>query len=203
MALITLFHGPKARDEAVLWAETTGRLLAPADGGTFKVDAARDVAKLIDTIPMGTKVGTLVIGPMDHATAEASDALLKRLEECNIRYVHPALWAEDLERVSMTIQSRTIPRWCPAVPGFEPEAPFIPVAATLCDAALRGRVASIIETLAENEGSEAEILAASAHVLRSKEEWDLEARLRLWVRLREALVGTPSRRSTLAAFLGA
>lgn len=206
MGAIILFHGPRGREEAVLWAEATGRLLVPADGGgtggKLKVEVTRNMLELLGAAPVGDRIGTLVIGPMDNMASDAaSDALLKALEECNTSLVWPALWAEDIGRVYPTIQSRTVERWCPARPGFEPEAPFIPVATTLCDAAIRGRVAAIIETLGENEGSETELLAASAIVLRNRDEWDLEARLRLWVSIRGALAAPVTRRSTLAAFL--
>lgn len=163
--------------------------------------SSREIVDLLGSTPVGDKIGTMVIGPMDDFTSGTSDILLKALEEFNPLLVWPALWAEDVGDVPDTILSRVLERWCPPIPGFEPEAPFIPAATSLCDAALRGRVASIIETLTDNEGSEREILAASATVLRRENDWDLEDRLRLWVSIRGALAGVVTRRSTLAAFL--
>lgn len=201
MGSITLFHGPRAREEGIAWAEATGRLLTPPGGDTLKIEASREMITFLGNIPIGDKIGCLLIGPMDEATEAASDALLKSLEECDTRYVYPAVWATHIGNVEPTIRSRTIEKWCPPPPGVWTEGPYMPAATALCAAALKGRTASVIETLAENEGAEEGLLMASALALLTMEEEDLGARLRLWASIREALRRAPSRRSLLAAFL--
>jgi DNA polymerase III delta prime subunit len=163
---------------------------------------------MLSAIPIGTSLGMVVIGPMDDTSLEASDALLKTFEEFDSRYVCPVLWAEDEGGVPATIRSRCLRVWCPADPGFSPETPFLKIAEGICDAAIRQRIASVIEHLAEQTGYETELVRASVEVLTRREDWPVEERIKLWGRLRDALGShhgaerplTPL--AVLSAFLG-
>lgn len=195
-----LFHGPTSRDAAMKKADEIGRLVAPPFGDEgLKVDTAREIVERLSTTPIGDAIGVVIVGPFDEVTVEASDALLKLLEEFDPRYIQPILWAGDIESVSGTIRSRCLATWCPAPEGYSPEAPFLGLARSLCEAALRRRVASIIETLAENKGQEDSLLRASCEVLATEESWPLRSRLILWEQIREVLRATRGNPSPLAA----
>jgi hypothetical protein len=62
---------------------------------------------------VGDKPPYVVIGPLDAATPEASDALLKTLEEVMNTPLRIVLWADYLGEVIPTIRSRTHAIWCP------------------------------------------------------------------------------------------
>jgi len=200
-----LFHGPRARAAAVERAASIGRLLSePIGDGGLNIEDSRRVVELFSSVPLGDKLGVVVIGPLDEAvSAEAGDALLKTFEEFDGRYTQPVLWAHDAHRVSGTIRSRCLQEWCPAEPGFSPQAPYIEHAKALCEAALRRRTAAILEYLSEHKKQEGEILRAAAEVLAHQEEWPLEARLTLWESLRGILKHNrdPSPLAAVAAFL--
>jgi hypothetical protein len=184
-----LYHGPRSREIAVDKAMAMGRMLAPPFGDDgLKVAIAREIVETLSSVPLGDQLGTVVIGPFDSATPEASDSLLKVLEEFDGRYLQPLLWAKDAGLVSGTIRSRCLLEWCPSQPGFSPEQPFLERGRKLCESALRRRTASVLELLKENDGCEAELFRASAEILATKEDWNLEVRLRLWESLREHLV---------------
>lgn len=208
----TLFHGPLAREAAVQAAESHGRMLVePLGDDGLKVDVSRQIVERLSAVPLGDAVGTLVIGPVDAATDRAADALLKMLEEFNSKYLMPFLWAEDLGGVQPTIRSRCIQQWCPGRGGATAEGPYLRTAEMLCQAALRRRRAAVIEHLKDNKGIEGNLARAAPEVLARKTDWPLEARLRLWARLRPALMerpgqtgtrrGTPTALQTLVAFL--
>jgi len=201
-----LFHGPQAREAAVAKAKEVGRLLAPPFGEEgLKVAVAREIEEMLSVAPLGDAVGTIVIGPFDKtASVEASDALLKTLEDFDSRYTLPILWAHDAGSVSRTIRSRCLEVWCPAPEGFAPETPYMGEARSLCKAALQRRQAAVIECLAENKGDEVMLLRASCAVLVVEEKWPLDVRLRLWDSIREVLResrGNPSPLGTLSAYL--
>ena len=200
-----LYFGPTAREAASKEAATAGRLLAPPFGDDgLKVETSREIVELLSSSPVGDILGTIVVGPFDDVTPQAGDALLKTVEELDERYLRMFLWALDVEMVSATIRSRCLEVWCPSLPGYSPEAPYLGKARSLCDAALRRKRAAVVEHLKEHKGLELELLRASAEVLTKEEGWPLKARLLLWARIREVLVeskGNPTVLSTLTAFL--
>lgn len=200
-----LFHGPTSRDTAIAEAERIGRLLAePFGDDGLKVETAREIVEMLSTAPIGDKIGTVVIGPFDDVTVQASDAMLKTLEEFDSRFVQPLLWAMDVGSVTGTIRSRCLAQWCPALPGHSPERPYLGAAERLCEAALRRRTAAVIEYLKDNAGLEADLMRASAEVLATKEDWSLDARLLLWESIRKTLIAyrdKPTPLAALAAFL--
>lgn len=200
-----LYHGPTAREAALRSAESEGRLLAPPFGDDrLKVDTSREIVEMLSSAPVGDQIGTIVVGPFDDATPEASDGLLKLLEDFDGRYVLPVLWAKDVGDVAPTIRSRCLEQWCPAPAGHSPEEPHLVAARQLCEAALRRRTAAVVEHLGENKGLETEIVRAACEVLATEEGWRLEARMKLWERIREVLAdsrGNLSQTAMLAAFL--
>jgi hypothetical protein len=108
-----LFHGPGARREVLNEAHRRGRLVSPPIGDDgLKVAEVRAIADLLLSTPVGMQTGIVVIGPMDRATREASDGLLKSVEDYT-DVVIPLLWAHDYGEVSPTIRSRCRDRWCP------------------------------------------------------------------------------------------
>ncbi len=105
---VMLFHGPGAEESALDAAHSYGRLIAPPFGSPSgpRKDDARKVAELYRNPPVSDQRGCLVIGPMDLATDEAADALLKMVEEPNADAL-PFLWAADVGSVRPTIRSRS------------------------------------------------------------------------------------------------
>lgn len=150
-------------------------------------------------IPVGDERGSIVIGPLDDASVNATDAMLKAIEEHDTRYVIPVLWATDIGSVIGTIQSRCHAVWCPGDPNVSEEAAFLKIAENLCRAALQRKVLVVVETLKEIEGQEAEVMRASVEVLSKKDNWPIKARLLLWDSLREALLAHNQGMNSLAA----
>ena len=110
----SLFHGPEARDRAVQKAASEGRMvLEPVGDKGLKVEDSRQVVEISLNPGVGDKPPYVVIGPLDAATPEASDALLKTLEEVQNTPLRIVLWADYLGEVIPTIRSRTHAIWCP------------------------------------------------------------------------------------------
>ena len=87
-----LFHGPSARDKAVSLSLEIGRPVGdPVGDKGLKVDDSREIVELASHSGIGDKAPTIVVGPIDQASPEASDALLKTLEE---------LWIDPLSQYS-------------------------------------------------------------------------------------------------------
>lgn len=226
MGSTILFHGPGARAEALDYAESHGRLLTPGEtpdgqfavfGDTSKglyigdpsdkkwyLGSTRYLVEMLSSAPVGDRKGIVVVGAMDgKASVGALDALLKFLEEHDERFVQPILWAWDVGVVRETIRSRCSEKWSPGHPGGGPEVPYMKPAKELCEAALRRKVAAVVEILKENKGSEVELLRASARVLMEAHDWPWPARMTLWERIRPLLSLNPEARvyETLAAYL--
>ena len=108
---VTLFHGPNAQDAAHAAAEEYGRILAVlgSEKGVRK-DDSREMLAIHNMPPASDALGAVVIGPMCLATFEASDALLKIVEEPSA-YTKPFLWANDIGDVPKTIRSRCHSVW--------------------------------------------------------------------------------------------
>ena len=111
-----LFHGPKARDQAVKISEEIGRPISdPIGDQGLKVDDSRLIVNraLVGGSGVGDRPPTVVLGPLDKATPEAADALLKTLEDLADAPLRIFLWADFLSDVSPTIRSRTLHQWSP------------------------------------------------------------------------------------------
>ena len=194
-----LLHGPGAQQEAEDRAERLGRLLIPPVGALgLKTDEAREAIKLMSSTVIGSQLGVLIVGPVDGIRSEATDVLLKPLEEYDALAILPILWARDAGEVSDTIRSRCFEEWCPY--GADPDAPFLDAAVELCKAAIKQDWYAVVEKLDEHKGYERELLAACAAVLaRAKGAgW-----VPLWLGIRSTLrYPNLSKVEALAALLG-
>lgn len=178
-----LYHGPGAREAAILEAHNLGRLLIPPVGDDgLKTEDARMVVELLLSTPVGVKLGTVVIGPMDESVIKAADVLLKTLEEYEGDLVQPILWADDLGSVSPTIRSRCLARWAPPGTETDENESLVSTAWGLVDASVAGNRPVIIELMRSDTERGKALLNALADCLATK--LDDPKHLALWKRLR-------------------
>ena len=192
-----LFHGPGAMGSAHVAADEIGRQVAPpVGGGGLKAEDARQAARLLRMAPMGAASAVLIIGPVDGVRAEATDVLLKPLEEYQVGRTLPILWAHDAGSVPPTVTSRCQLRWCPDGPVAEDS--FVPVAEKLVEAWLAKEMSTIIEVLKEHDDSRDLILLAGVQVIAGMEKKPFK----LWGQLRGVLrVKHPTSVEVLVAWL--
>ena len=141
-----------------------GRPLSdPLGDQGLKVDDSRRVVTLSHNSGVGDKPPSIVIGPLDRATPEASDALLKTLEDLQEAPIRICLWANDLAGVAPTIRSRTFARWCPPTQSYADPLSYLEEdAASLAKAIEDNNYAAIISIVvaAKNPAHLAEALCA-------------------------------------------
>ena len=192
-----LYHGPEARDKAVSHSLKAGRPVSePVGDQGLKVDDSRVIVNLAGDPGVGDKPPTLVVGPLDKATPEASDALLKTLEDLSEAPLQIILWADHLSGVSATIRSRTWERWCPASRTYLSSLAHLEKPAqNLAEAVVRGDGPSVLGTLAEAGKEWPELLEALCLVLPNHLGGSLEERervLSVWEKVRDILDGKGS-----------
>jgi hypothetical protein len=108
-----LFFGPLANTKSLEFASSLGRPFCPPIGVEgLKAEEARELSTLLSDPPRFSGERYILIGPMDQANEFACDALLKVLEEPRTKLIL-VLWAYDVHRVPLTIQSRVTLQWCP------------------------------------------------------------------------------------------
>jgi hypothetical protein len=188
----TLFHGPEARDAAVRLSEEVGHPLSDPVGDTgLKVDDSRIIVALARQPGVGDKPPSLVVGPLDQATPEASDALLKTLEDLTEAPLRLILWADYLTGVIPTIRSRTWAVWCPPSPTYlSPVSYMNDQAEALCEALLAGDEAKMIDRVVEAEKDWPDLLQAlCVHLCGHLEDPHV---IEAWVRIRKVLDGKGS-----------
>lgn len=188
----TLFHGPEARDRAVNLSEEVGHPLSdPVGDAGLKVEDARMIIALAMQSGVGDKPPSLVVGPLDQATPEAADALLKTLEDLTEAPLRIILWADFLSGVIPTIQSRTRAVWCPPGPTYlSPLAHLGEKAEALCGAVLEGDQVKILERLAEADKEWVDLLQALCIPL--SEHLEDPKAIEAWVQIRKVLDGRGS-----------
>ena len=185
MASCFLFHGPGARQAAIAKAHEVGSLAAPPFGDNgLKVDEARAAVRTLLEGSISFELRVIIAGPMDEATPEASDVLLKRIEEFEEDIVQPILWAHDLGDVTATIRSRCLDFWSPREgPEVDNDA-VLGAAWELVNAAREGDCFSLPAKVKSLSKELPELLAAVAEVL--AQDLEDEVNRRLWERLRPA-----------------
>lgn len=180
-----LYHGPGAKEEALAEATRVGRLVAPPIGETgLKVDEARQITDILLSVPVGERLGVVVVGPMDEANPKASDTLLKSLEEFPGEYMVPILWANDLGGVALTIRSRCLERWVPAL-GSKDDDVIVEAAFKMIEATIKKDYVTVVDTAKGYDKREGDLLAALSEALSTKLD-QVEYRA-LWDRLRPVL----------------
>lgn len=177
-------------------AKGLGRLLAVFGSEGLKIAESREIIDMMGNSPVGDQPGVVVIGPMDWARQNATDVLLKTLEEFDPRVVCPVLWAHDESEVSPTIRSRCLRQWCPGEIVTDEEVATR--ARDLVNEALDRRYASVVELLKEQDPRQ--MLEAASDILRER-GIDKTTR-RLWESVRAASKARePSMNEVVAAFL--
>lgn len=199
MTSAVLFHGPLARERALEYAQSEGRLLHdPFGEDGLKIAESREIIELMNGTPLGDQVGVIVVGPMDRALPASTDVLLKTLEEFDPRVFRPVLWAYDEGGVRPTIRSRCVRRWCPGDEIRDEE--LLSRVAGLVEASLSQDRPAVLSFLRETTGPE--VLLAASQVLRDRGVSLTAKELGLWERVREALrVRNPSVNEIKAVFL--
>lgn len=97
--------------EAAQWGRIVGVFGSLQEG--LNIDQMRQASATLAQTPIGDRVCSVVIGPLDSLSVEGIlDVLLKTLEEGTSR-VRGFLWALDEGQVSATIRSRCLEVWCP------------------------------------------------------------------------------------------
>lgn len=201
-----LFHGPGAKEASEAFLPTVGRVLTEPFGQCgLKIEEARQIIELMLDSPLGDDPGVVWVGPLDVAAQNATDVLLKCLEEFDPDIVRPVLWANDLGAVSDTIVSRCLHRWCPESSSKEDQEGLIRIAFELVDAATSGDDLKVVELLLEG-AKDLELyglLESAAQALAVEYKQLVGLRFALWERLRTlGLRKSVSRTELLAAFLG-
>ena len=197
-----LFHGPGARVEVDRQLPQIGRRIADPFGEEgLKIDDARSIIPLMQSASVGDEPGVFLVGPLDLAQQNATDVLLKVIEEFDPDAVRPVLWAHDLGAVSVTIRSRCIHRWCPGAEKSDEEG--MEFAFNLVDAAIKKDRARVIEMLRENKTSPESVIGCCVRVVSFDPDQMTGARYDFWKRLRR-LAGYRhvGKNELLAAFAG-
>ena len=179
-----LFHGPGARQAALLEAKRIGKLVADPFGDKgLKVDEARTFVSLMKSTPVGDGIGVVMAGPMDQAQPRTSDVLLKVVEEFPAHVIRPILWATDLGGVMKTIQSRCLDIWCPITEDLPVDEELEKAALSLVEAHLRCQAWKVPPLVASMKDRLPALLGEMAGVLIPRME---EARVRdLWGHIRD------------------
>lgn len=205
MASCPIFHGPGAREAACRKVGEVGHFIVPpyGDEGLDAKEAREITGHLLNT-PRLSGLGCVVVGPMDEVKSpEASDALLKIIEDFDGEVVLPILWAHDLNRVSLTIRSRCLDIWCPGkVAPSEDDDKFMGLAWDLINKAVEGKsveMPSLIKSL--KDGQMGNLVAALSDVLASQVD-NPEFR-KLWDRIRPVIRwSNPKPVEVLSALMG-
>ena len=193
-----LYHGPESRNFAVdLSLDGCRPVEDPLGDRGLKVDDSRHLVALAQHPGVGDKPPSIVVGPLDRATPEAADALLKTLEDLQDTPLRICLWAEDLSGVIPTIRSRTFQKWCPAQ-GQENPHYLAEEAEGAVRAIGEGNVSGLIRIFKEVE-DRSELAQALCEPLAQAMKDNPQTYLKAWAAIRP-LLGT---KGDLAPILGA
>jgi hypothetical protein len=148
----------------------------PAGEEGLKKDEAKRIVEILSSAPIGSRRGVVVLGPMDLATIDAQDVLLKALEDHREDWVQPILWADDVGGVRPTVVSRCLSEW------VDGEAePLDDEIIHIVDAALDGDLPELLVLLHGYKGKPIEVIRQAARVIAADPS---QTGLDLWGRLR-------------------
>ena len=190
--MAVLFYGPEARDKAIHRADEIGRVLSdPIGDKGLKVADSRRIVELSTQSGVGDRAPSIVVGPLDRATPEAADALLKTLEDLSEAPLRLVLWADDLSEVAPTIRSRTHQVWCPPGPTYlDPLYVYDDQAKELCQAVLAEDPVKILGVLEDVGKDWPDLLRALCVPLSQEVTGDQhEAALNAWLKMKPSLDG--------------
>ena len=197
-----LFHGPLARGEAVAHAAQLGRLVSePIGDDGLKVADSRLIVILSEDAGVGDKLPVVIVGPLDRATPEAGDALLKTLEDLTDAPLQIVLWADYLGGVIGTIRSRSLDRWCP--PDERWVSPFVDqYAEALFSAWEKQDTAACLSVLYERKKDWQALMQGFCEVMAERAP-EKPQTARVWPLLRPLLDGKGSHLNAATALLEA
>lgn len=192
-----LFHGPEARDRGLQKALEVGRMVGdPIGDSGLKVADSRAIVQLALSPGVGDRPPCVLVGPLDSATPEAADALLKTLEEISVYPLRIILWTDFLGGVIPTIRSRTLHIWCPpSATWLDPLSYMDEPAKKLKEAMASKNWAKVITLVRESAKDWPDLLTAYCSML------DPLSDALLWERVRPALSGRGSYLVALDALL--
>ena len=197
-----LFHGPGAKQAALSHIQNIGGwMMAPPIGEEgLKVADAREVTELLLSPPVGDcALGVVLIGPVDRATPDALDALLKPIEEFGAATI-PVLWAHDLEDVWETIRSRCMDQWAPADLLIEDEDSSQALAWDVLEVVLSGNLAVLTRLTGKRAKEEKVDVVIQAMITSLASDIQQPVRRKMWDSLRKL---TQQRRPTRAGLIAA
>lgn len=113
MGSCKLYHGPNAKRMALFNSGKSEFICEIGDGDNpIGVTEARKLSSLSEIVHPGG-LRTVVMGPMDMATQQACDSILKVVEESSGVTINVNLWSFDIDDTPDTIKSRCFHEWCP------------------------------------------------------------------------------------------
>lgn len=195
-----LLHGPQARATAVALAQKIGRLISDPFGDQgLKADDSRKIVVLAGNAGVGDLPPVVIVGPLDRATPEAGDALLKTLEDLSSGPLKIILWADYSGGVIGTIRSRALEQWCP--PDERWVSPFMDSAAeALYEAWVQRDPLSCMGTLREHSRDWMPLLQGFCEFLAERQVSD-PLTASIWDTVRPLLNGKGSYLSAVSAIL--
>lgn len=203
MATPLLFHGPAARGAAIARAREMGRMITePIGDDGLKVDDSREIVRLAGNAGVGDAPPVVVVGPLDRATPEAGDALLKTLEDLADGPVRIVLWADFYGGVIKTIRSRTLDHWCP--PDEHWVSPFMDEQAEALYAAwIKKDVSRCLGVIYTSQREWPALLQGFCEVVAEKGPLEAPETARIWAQVRPLLDGKGSHLNAATALLEA
>ncbi len=198
-----LFHGPLAFETSIKKSRELGSPVdsSPMGQDGLKVEDSRSIVELALEGTVGDLPPSLGVGPIDEATVEASDALLKTLEDTvGISPLRIILWANSLGGVRDTIISRCNSVWCPSELGSgSGHVSSDPASVqSLYDFILKDKQADAIKVIRDSDENWVDLIRGVAELASSgiaDQELSTTERdlvIRLWRRSREILDGRGS-----------
>lgn len=179
-----LIYGVGAYEKALEIAKGISPLLYDFGGEKLSTEDAKEATQKMIFAPIGSDTFCVVIGAVDNARANATDALLKSIEE-HPDFVVPILWANGLDGVPSTIRSRCSIEWTK-----DHESLLIdPASVQLVEAAIASDYMQVLLLGAEiiSEKSPKEMLVGFGNALSEKSFQNPQVAI-LWSRVREALM---------------